>query len=122
MGNQLNLAIENQVDITRSILLTCDPHLTDNPIEAYRWKVFNFIKEACKKYNVNHIFILGDLSDRKDRHSSELLNRLARSLSNLHDETGAQIWISGGNHDDPLNGVPYWEIRSEEHTSELQSL
>ena len=47
---------------------------------------------------------------RKDRHSGELLNRLARSLGNLHDETGAQIWVTKGNHDDPLNGTPYWEI------------
>jgi hypothetical protein len=108
--NQLDFALEQQVDTSSSILLTCDLHLTDSLVEAYRWDVFKFIKEACKKYNVNHIFILGDTTDRVDRHSGELLNKFARALSNLHDETGAQIWITQGNHDRQIKGTPYWEI------------
>jgi len=94
-------------------LLSTDWHLTDNPIEEYRWEVFNLLQELAEQHNVKRIYCLGDLWDRKDRHSAKLLNRTVQAFQTLHDETGAEIYILMGNHDCPLIGTPYWSFMNE---------
>lgn len=93
------------------ILITADLHLTDNPIEQYRWDVFRHLCNYQDETEANRIYILGDITDRKDRHSSFLVNRLVKELDNL--TRFAPIDITMGNHDMPLQGPPFWDFLNE---------
>jgi len=94
-----------------TMLLTSDWHLTDNPRDEYRWHIF----DACarwieaQKISTPQIYMLGDLTDRKDRHSAALVNRIEDEFTRLLD-LGASISVLKGNHDQPLNGPPFWSI------------
>lgn len=89
-------------------ILTSDLHLTDNPLEAYRWDIFPYLSKIAKENNATHIFILGDITDRADKHSSKLLNRIVNDLAIVNDETNASIVILMGNHDAGIGDIPYW--------------
>lgn len=93
-----------------NLLLVSDLHLTDNPQDEYRWIVFPQLAGLCEEFKVKTIFFLGDVWDRKDRHSGTLLNRTVAELSWLQDITSASIYVLMGNHDEPVNGVPYWSF------------
>lgn len=93
------------------MLLTTDWHLTDAPSEEYRWQIFATLRAAIKQTKADHVFILGDLTDRKDRHTGELVNRLVREVRALT-EICRQVTILRGNHDAPLRGTPYWSFLS----------
>jgi 5-methylcytosine-specific restriction endonuclease McrA len=95
---------------SQNYLLTTDFHLTDLPIDEYRWKIFSTLEELSLEYDVSRIYICGDLVDRKDRHSSYLVNKLIKSFRVLRKKTGAEIIILAGNHDRPLNPPYYWEF------------
>lgn len=94
-------------------LLSTDWHLTDNPVEEYRWAIFKTLQELAEQHRAKRIFCLGDLWDRKDRHSARLLNRTVRAFQDLRGETGAEIYALMGNHDCPLMGTPYWEFMND---------
>jgi hypothetical protein len=92
------------------MILTTDLHLDDNPDNLYRWLVFDTIDEILRETNETELFILGDLCDRKDRHSGELVNQLVRTFAALKAES---IIILMGNHDAPLRGTPFWSFLNE---------
>ena len=94
-----------------TILLSSDWHLTDNPKDEYRWNIFNALARwiEAQKISTPSIYMLGDLTDRKDRHSAALVNRVEDEFARLL-ELGASISILKGNHDQPLNGPPFWSI------------
>lgn len=94
------------------MLLTADLHLTDAPADEYRWDVFRALTEAAVRLGENHIGILGDITDRKDRHSAALVNRLVGELLALREVIGTYgvIDIIMGNHDEPLRGAPFWSF------------
>jgi hypothetical protein len=89
-------------------LLLTDLHLTDNPLEEYRWSIFPLVIGACLRYEVTHVYILGDLTDRNDRHKGVLVNRVLNALADLVIETGVTVNILAGNHDAPLGLEPYF--------------
>jgi len=93
-----------------NFLLAADLHLTDASLEDYRWEIFKRLKELAKENEVAHIYLLGDVWDRKDRHTGKLVNRLIDSLYELRNGTDLIISILAGNHDSPIDGVPYWEF------------
>ena len=78
-------------------LVISDLHLTDDPKDAYRWDIEQWIYEKIEELPITHIYILGDLTDKKDSHSSILVNRLTKFIKNLAKE--AEIYILKGNHD-----------------------
>jgi hypothetical protein len=88
-------------------LCTADLHLTDNAAEDYRWKVFQHVRKVLDAYKCAHLHIVGDLTDKKDRHSGALVNRMLREMRALIDN-GARIELILGNHDMPLTGEPFW--------------
>jgi calcineurin-like phosphoesterase family protein len=93
-------------------LVTSDWHLTDEPENEYRWQAFDALKEwITHSKDDDEIYHLGDLSDRKDKHSGALVNRIVDEFKSLLD-LGAKIRILLGNHDKPLQGPPYWKILS----------
>ena len=92
------------------ILLTSDWHLDDNPANAYRWGAFDCLEAWMAESPDNtQIFHLGDICDRKDRHSAELVNKLITRFKTLVDK-GAVIYILMGNHDKPITGTPFWSF------------
>jgi DNA repair exonuclease SbcCD nuclease subunit len=96
-----------------NILLVGDPHLTDNPLDAYRWDLFKQIADICKIDKITYVFILGDGWDRKDRHSAKLVNQSIGALQWLS-EQGLETYVLAGNHDSPIyGGVHYWEFLNE---------
>lgn len=91
------------------MILTADWHLTDHPNDEYRWEVFSVLRNHSDLCDDRGIYILGDLTDRKDRHSASLVNRLVKMLKEL---PGKKVIIKG-NHDAPLKGPPFWNFLNE---------
>lgn len=91
-------------------LLWTDPHFTDNEIEAYRWNIFPIIRSTIEKYQITHVICLGDLTDRKDKFSSVLVNKLIEEFSYTQAYYGVFMAVLSGNHDKPVNGPYYWKF------------
>lgn len=89
-------------------LLTSDLHLTSDPAHEYRWSLFPWLRDACASESVRTLLILGDLTDAKDGHPAELINRVARSLVDLRAQVESleDIYILMGNHDYLREGHP----------------
>jgi hypothetical protein len=94
-------------------LLTGDLHLTDHPMDEYRWAIFDVLKEFSIKHKINQVFFLGDIWDRRDRHSSLLVNRSVASIIDLQAIGHTEVIITAGNHDKPVNGPYFWEFLNE---------
>lgn len=78
-------------------LFTSDLHLTDRDRDSYRFRIFDTLKVQAKNEGADHIWILGDLTDKKDEHSASLVNRIC---DHLFDLAGAsQVHVLCGNHD-----------------------
>ena len=90
-------------------LIASDLHLTDNFKDEYRWGLFPWMVEQIEKYDVTKIFILGDITDLKDNHSSKLTNRIVQSIL-LLTERGVSVIILKGNHDYLLEDYPYFKF------------
>lgn len=89
-------------------LLTADWHLTDNPDEEYRWGVFDVVRKQMARHRATALVILGDLADRKDRHSAALLNRMRGAFMRLAEDCQQEIMLFPGNHDMPIVGESFW--------------
>lgn len=92
-----------------SALLVADLHLTSNARDAYRWRLFPWLKEAIAKHGVTSLIILGDLTEAKDYHSARLVNQIVDALSDLKRE-GMLIWLLRGNHDGTDPACPYFRF------------
>lgn len=77
-------------------LITSDLHLVASASTEYRWGLFPWLAEQCKLEKVKTLLILGDLTDAKDNHSAELVNRTVQAIKSLPVE---RIIILAGNHD-----------------------
>lgn len=82
-------------------LLCSDLHLSDRPKDEYRFGIFRWLAKQQAKYSPEATFILGDLTQDKDNHSSTLVNRTIDELTTLQ----PPVYILRGNHDglDPNN-------------------
>jgi len=89
-------------------LLSGDLHLTDNPSDTYRWKVFATLECLCKKYSVSDLFLLGDLTDDKDRHNANLVNSVVNNITTL--AKNRVVHILAGNHDYITQSTPYFSF------------
>ena len=90
------------------ILLTADWHLDDNPDNQYRWDVFDTLLQLIQSHTIQHIYILGDMVDRKDRHTSLFVNQLVNQFSRICEKV--PVTCIKGNHDTPLQGPAFWEF------------
>lgn len=91
-------------------LIVGDTHFTDSPLDSYRWDIFKVLKGEASRHNVGEIVFLGDVVDRKDRHTAVLVNRLIDEFADLKFETKCEINVLAGNHDKPLTGPYYWQF------------
>lgn len=53
------------MNILDSAIMISDLHLTDSPRDEYRWGLFPWLREQIKVYKIEHLLILGDITDRK---------------------------------------------------------
>lgn len=90
------------------ILGTADLHLVDDTSAEYRWDIFKTIYIEAQKNRVDAIYICGDITDKKDNHSSSLVNRLMNELHNLSNV--APVMILKGNHDYIKADQPFFQI------------
>jgi hypothetical protein len=92
-------------------LFVGDLHLTDNSRDAYRFKIFDWIKKQQVKHNVKATFLAGDLTDAKDRHSSVTVNGVCNGLTKLV----PPVYICCGNHDYRDRRSPYFDFLNHIH-------
>jgi hypothetical protein len=89
-------------------LITADWHVTDRPGDGYRFDVLRQVRRIAKDQGVDEIINLGDLTEQKDFHAGELVNRLVDLLEDL--AAVAPVTILKGNHDyvDPQHPFFNW--------------
>lgn len=83
--------------ISYDAVIITDLHLTDNPADEYRWEIWDTARKMLQEYDVENLFILGDMLDKKDRHAAELVNRVTDEVTEC--ARRAQVTILKGNHD-----------------------
>ena len=95
-------------------LIISDLHLSDNPLEEYRWKVFDWISELpnIDGEGLSTVYILGDLTEKKDNHGAKLVNRLCDHILTLRDYC-KRIVILRGNHDGIDPEWPFFHFLTE---------
>ena len=98
---------------SKMILLSADWHLDDQPQNEYRWLVFDQVRSVVSSYQIDAVFVLGDMVDRRDRFSAAFVNRLLFELRDLAKHT--QIFILRGNHDTTLKLPNYFEFITEKN-------
>jgi predicted phosphodiesterase len=91
-----------------SFLFTSDIHLSDRPKDRYRFDLFPWLCKQQEKYDVEATFILGDITENKDKHSSTLVNRIVDSLKQLR----PPVFILRGNHDGNDPDCPFFKFLS----------
>jgi hypothetical protein len=79
----------------KMFLIVGDLHLTDHARDQYRFGIFRWIRQQQEKYPVAATFLLGDLTDAKDKHSATLVNKIVSGLTSLQ----PPVYILMGNHD-----------------------
>lgn len=87
-------------------LITSDLHLTDRPEHAYRLEFLEWLVTEAEKHT--QCFILGDISDQKDRHSGVLVNAIAYQINRL--ASRIPVHILYGNHDGPSPDRAFWQF------------
>lgn len=75
-----------------------DLHLNESAKDEYMWKIFPWLYEQVEMHDVGQIDILGDVTERKDRHPSSVVNRVTACLDKLVDMR-CNVRILKGNHD-----------------------
>ena len=90
-------------------LIISDLHLTDNINDEYRWKIFDYLIYLCNKYIIHELIILGDITEKKDTHSSKLLHLMINHFIRLTELCKvSSINILCGNHDYIDSNNPYF--------------
>lgn len=91
-----------------SILLTSDIHLDSKPANEYRWQLFPFLESLIKEYNIDYLIITGDLTQEKDRHTAQLINRIVDNLCTLNNLPSLKKLLAlYGNHDGFTNSSAF---------------
>ncbi len=89
-------------------LVTSDLHLSDRPRDAYRFGIFPWLARQQQKYGVTATWILGDVTQDKDKHSASLVNQFVDGLTELR----PPVYILMGNHDRVNPRDPYFRFLS----------
>lgn len=79
-------------------VIASDLHLTSNPADEYRWGLFPWLAGELKAESARTLLLLGDLTDAKDYHGAELVNRVVASIEMVR-KVVPRVVILMGNHD-----------------------
>ncbi len=80
-----------------STIITSDLHFALGSSVEYRLGILKWLKEAAKKYKVDQVLILGDVTESKDEHSAHLVQAVTKGIYELGQVT--RVIILRGNHD-----------------------
>ena len=92
--------------------VTSDLHLSDNPRDSYRLDFLYRLPDLLVKHNIDRLFLLGDLTEAKDRHSAWLVNQVVRGLAAVAGAVDETI-VLRGNHDGVDPEWPFFGFLSE---------
>jgi hypothetical protein len=87
-------------------LLCSDLHLTNRPLDDYRFGLFEWIRDNKAQWGISTVTILGDLTDSKDRHDSIFVNKVVDAIQSIELPT----YILMGNHDYIDPSVPFFKF------------
>lgn len=87
-------------------LISTDLHLSDRARDEYRFGLFGWLRKEQRKHKVDVTFLLGDMTESKDRHSSTLVNRIVEELLKLQ----PPVYILRGNHDGLSPESPFFKF------------
>ncbi len=103
----------------KSTILMSDLHLTDKPEDRHRFNIFGIVREVSSKFSNYDLIILGDITEKKDKHNSELVNSILNHLFSLFDDGRLlSIKILTGNHDFIDRSRPYFTFLN--HHTKIQ--
>ena len=89
-------------------LFVSDPHFTNKPLDEYRWALFPQLLQWIDKYQVEELWILGDLTDAKEGHDAIFVNRLTDAIAMLAEIV--PVVILRGNHDYLVKECAFFEF------------
>jgi len=89
-------------------LITADLHFSDNARDAYRFDFVDRLFKILEKKSIDRLFILGDLTEEKDRHSAWLVNTVSDYIFSL--SKVCPIYFLKGNHDYLDASSPFFEF------------
>lgn len=90
------------------ILATADLHLNDRHRDRYRHDFQQWLQRTAWEHRVDHVIILGDLTEEKDNHPAWLVNKIVDHMKRL--SRCAPVTILRGNHDYLDIGSPFFEF------------
>ena len=79
-------------------IVVSDLHLTAHPRDAYRWDLFPWLLKQAAEYRARTLLITGDLTDAKDYHGAELVNKTVAAIVSAR-QVFEEVLILPGNHD-----------------------
>ena len=95
-------------------LITADFHLSINSRDSYRLKFLQRrLPNLVRKWNVDSVYILGDITERKDNHNAELVNNIVDGLAELG--RICEVTVLRGNHDYTDIDNPFFHFLSHIH-------
>jgi len=98
-------------ELDTGYLVTTDLHLTDKKEDEYKWSIFKSITDYVTINHVKTLVLCGDLCDKKDRHTSKLVNRICDELEKLLEICPwLEIHILKGNHDYLDSDFPFFRF------------
>lgn len=91
-------------------LITGDLHLSHNPRDDYRFAFMKWLERYARKHKPDEIVIAGDLTEEKDRHPAELVNKVVDHVHALAQI--APVIALEGNHDYKDEGHAFFAFLS----------
>jgi len=89
-------------------LITADLHLSANPRDSYRFNFMERVPRLLTKYGCELLLVLGDLTENKDYHGAELVNRIADYFKSY--TAICPVLITRGNHDGTDPNHPFYQF------------
>jgi predicted phosphodiesterase len=78
-------------------------------LDAYRFNLFPWLEKELDAEKAQTLIILGDVTDAKDRHPAELVNKIVRVIDSLRKHV-PRIIILKGNHDLQKTGHTFFQF------------
>lgn len=90
-------------------LLLADLHFDDKPENEYRFNLIRDLEKLVLEQDITNLAILGDLTEKKDNHSSVLVNKISNFICGI---TGLfkTVVLLKGNHDYIVEDVPFFKF------------
>lgn len=91
-----------------NIIKTSDWHLTDGKDDGYKFDFFPWLKQQIIEHRIDRVDFLGDLTEKKDKHCSDLLNRITDEIIGI--AKLCPVVILKGNHDYVDSDTPFFHF------------